>query len=159
MIGDGSLQPKCIKLCSVNLSQIGILIHQQTMTMNESSPYDTGNNKWIGRVMTPTTGNPYYQVRFTANIPGKFTASGYPKQKVLFVKLFYFHKYKSEKSCLTAARTVRNREAAERGLSLKQRRPNVVRTKLSGDHKRAWRKPTVDGSRKLNGLGDAIRQR
>ncbi len=128
--------------------------------MNELTPYDTGNNKWIGRVLKPASGGgPYYQVRFTENIPGEYTASGYIKQKTLFAKQFYFHNYKTEKSCLTAARTVRNREAVERGLSLKQRRPNIVRTKLFGDHKRAWRKPTVDGSPKLNGLGDAIRSR
>jgi len=128
--------------------------------MNEPTPYDTGNNKWIGRVLKPASGGrPYYQVRFTENIPGKYTASGYIKQKTLFAKLFYFHDYKTEKSCLTAARTVRNREAAERRLNLKQRRPNAVRTKLYGNHMRAWRKSTVDGSPKLNGLGDAIRSR
>jgi len=128
--------------------------------MNEPSPYDKGNNKYISRVLKPASGgSAYYQVRFTENVKGKFTDGGYAKQKVLFLKVFHFNKYKTEKSCLTAARTVRNREVIERGLTLKKRRPNVVREKLSGDHKRAWRKPTVDGSQKLNGLGDAIRQR
>ncbi len=127
--------------------------------MNEPSPYDTGNNKYIQRVVkTASGGTPYYQVRFTENIPGAFTGGGYAKQKVLFLKCFHFNKYKTEKSCLAAARGCRNREAKERGLTLKKRRPNVIRTKLTGDHLRSWRKPTVDGSRKLTGLGDAIRQ-
>jgi len=128
--------------------------------MNESTSYDTGNNKWIARVLKPASGGgPYYQVRFTENIPGEYTASGYTKQKVLFIKQFYFHNFESEEDCLIAARTIRDQEAESRGLSLKQRRPNIVRTKLTGDHKRAWRKSTVDGSPKLNGLGDAIRSR
>jgi len=59
--------------------------------MNEPTPYDTGNNKWIARVLKPASGSgPYYQVRFTENIPGEYTASGYIKQKTLFAKLFYF---------------------------------------------------------------------
>ncbi len=127
--------------------------------MNEPSPYDKGNNKYIARVLKPASGgSAYYQVRFTENVKGKFTDGGYAKQKVLFLKVFHFNKYKTEKSCLTAARTCRNREVVERGLDLKQRRPNAVRTKMIGIHKRAWRKPTVDGSPKLTGLGDAIRQ-
>ena len=127
--------------------------------MNEPSPYDTGNNKYIGRVLKPATGGPYFQVRITENLKGEFTAGGNPKQKILFYKIFKFDKYKTEKSCLTAARTCRNREAKERGLNLKQRRPNVVKMKFTGDHLRSWRKPTIDGSPKLTGLGDAIRQR
>ncbi len=87
----------------------------QIMPMNESSPYDTGNNKYISRVLKPATGgSSYYQVRFTKNVPGVFTDGGYAKQKVLFLGVFYFNKYKTEKGCLTAVRACRNREIKER---------------------------------------------